>query len=243
MEKEIKIADFFSVIKRRLWIIGFITIFTTAASAAYGMYTTSSWTPSYQASTKILLTVNRADLLNTMGVIIKDAVVLDRVVEELQLETSSADLAGKVSFRSENESQIVRITVNDSNQELAATIANATASSFIREIGVILGIYDAKVLSEAKAEPNPVPINSKPRPKIELGFAVGLVLSIGVILLLDSLDHTIRSEQEAEKLLGLPILGTVSRMNRRNTKEASKRKEKSQKSSIQGGGISVQENS
>lgn len=229
MEKEIKIVDFISAIRRRLWVIGVITIFTTILSIVYGLYSLSSWSPSYQSSSKILLGSYQTDI-NTMGVLIKDPIVLDKVIEELKLGVTSANLSNRITFRNENDSLIVRITAVDSDPIRAAEIANATANSFVQEMANVLGIYDAKVISAAKADD--APVSSKPRPKLEIGLAVGLVLSIGIILLMDSMDHTIQSKQEAEKLLDVPVMGQISKMNRRNLSE--KRLEKIKP--VKGGG-------
>ena len=46
-----------------------------------------------------------------------------------------------------------------------------------------------------------------------------MVLSIGFIFLLDSLDERIKSERRIEQLLDVPVLGGISKMNRKNTKD------------------------
>lgn len=216
MEKEIKIRDFITPIKKRLWLIGLITI---AVTAIVGMYSMATNFPLFQSSTRIFIPSLQPEFVNTMGVLVKDPTVLDKVVEELGLKQSAKALSGKVNFISENESQFVKITVIDSDPNRAAQIANTTAKVFTKEIGTFLGIYDARVLSEAKADPSP--INDNPRHNMDIGFAIGLVLSIGVVLFLDSLDDSMNSEMEVGQTLGLPVLGSVSRITRKNLKQLS----------------------
>jgi capsular polysaccharide biosynthesis protein len=231
MEKELKINDFFQVIKKYLWMIALLSVLTTAAGGFYSTYYT---TPMYQSSTQILLHMDKPnpDMMNTLEVILKDPAVLDKVINQLSLNKSSDALNGQITF-AENGSEVVKISVADSDPALAAKIANTTATVFIQQMGNILGIYDVKVLSEAKVGKNPIPINSKRTQYIGMSFAIGIILSVGLAILFDSLDDSVTSEREIEKLLELPILGCISKVNRKNTA----RKNKRIRSVIKGGTI------
>ncbi len=58
------------------------------------------------------------------------------------------------------------------------------------------------------------PISPKPPRDLALGFAAGLLLAIGLTLVQETLDQTVRSEEEVEKLLNLPVLGVVRKISR-----------------------------
>jgi capsular polysaccharide biosynthesis protein len=207
METEIRVKDLLTVLKRYSLIIVSVTMILAVAG---GMHSWMSSVSLYQSSTTMLLSLNKPDLLSTLGVIIKDPTVLDKVIEELQLNKSAGALSGQISFGSVNGSDIVKITVTDPDPELAAQIANTTASVFKKEISSMFGIYNAPILSEAKSG-NQLPVDKTGGAK--LGFAVGLVLGIGLAILLDSLDDRFRSEREIEKMLKIPVLGSVSTIN------------------------------
>ena len=132
---------------------------------------------------------------------------------------SVSDLNKQVTF-SNDGGKIVKIMATDKNQELAANITNSTAYIFTKQVGNILGIYDTKIVSEAQPSSTPF-IDSGSTSIIKnlvIGFGIGLVLSIGIVLFLDSLDETVQSEREIEQLLGIPAIGSVSKMNSKNTK-------------------------
>ncbi|NLV69310.1 MAG: polysaccharide export protein, partial [Clostridiales bacterium] len=42
-----------------------------------------------------------------------------------------------------------------------------------------------------------------------IGFLLGLILSVLLVLLLDMLDVTIRSEEDLTKLVDIPVLGVI----------------------------------
>ena len=163
--------------------------------------------------------MDKQDDANTLEVILRDPAVLNQVVEELGLNTSSDDLNNQITFTNDG-GKIVKIMATDTNPELAAAITNSTASIFTKQVGNILGIYDTKILSEAQPSNTPF-IESGSTSIVKslvIGIGVGLVLSIGIVLFLDSLDDTVQSERELEQLLGLPAIGSVSKMNSKNTK-------------------------
>jgi succinoglycan biosynthesis transport protein ExoP len=54
-----------------------------------------------------------------------------------------------------------------------------------------------------------VPVSPQPLRNTGLGLAVGLVFGLGVAFLMEYLDNTIKSTEEAEKAYGAPVLGYI----------------------------------
>lgn len=70
-----------------------------------------------------------------------------------------------------------------------------------------LEIGSGRVVSTAVEDP--VPIAPKPARNSVLGGLVGVVFGVGMAFLLEYLDSTIKSTEEAEKVFGAPVLGIV----------------------------------
>jgi len=68
----------------------------------------------------------------------------------------------------------------------------------------------------ASAVPDPVPVSPKPVRNGALGLAMGLVLGIGVAFIVQTLDNTIKSSDEAEEVYGAPVLCTIPAEKRKN---------------------------
>ena len=96
---------------------------------------------------------------------------------------------------------------------MAASIANTTAKVFKEEIPNIIGFNDVQLLSDAKVVP--YPINDNGNRMVMIGFVLGLVAGIGLVFLLESLDDSVKSEEDVEEFLGVPVLGKVSKMNKK----------------------------
>ena len=81
-------------------------------------------------------------------------------------------------------------------------------------------IDNIHILSPAELPENPVPIKPQPVLNMAIAFVVGLMLSVGIAFLLEYLDNTVKSEQDIEKLLGLPVLGAISEIDPNEERKA-----------------------
>lgn len=220
MGESVGLKDIFRTLKKRLWLIVLITALAGIIGGAVSYFLL---TPIYQVSTQILVNQAKGDqsvynsnevqtnlqLINTYNVIIKSPVILDKVSKELNLGITLKELNSKITVASEKNSQVVNISVEDTNAQQAALIANKTAEVFQTEIADIMNIDNVNILANATAEDNPAPIKPKPLINIALAIVVGLLVSVGLAFLLEYLDNTVKDEQELERLLGLPVLGVV----------------------------------
>lgn len=211
--KEINLNEIYKVIKKRILPLLILTIIGAAAGFLQDHVTV---TPLYKTSSRVIIGADD-QARTTLQVIVKDRTILDKVVQQLKLPMSSDALANEITVTSIDSSQVVSITVVNKDPKLAAQIANTTASVFKDEVPNIVGKDYVRLLSDAKV--NQVPINPKNNHKIYMYTIVGFVLGIGIAFLLDSFDNTVRSEKEIERLLGINVLGKVSKMNKRNVKK------------------------
>jgi capsular exopolysaccharide synthesis family protein len=61
------------------------------------------------------------------------------------------------------------------------------------------------------AEVPRAPINIHPLRNLLLGSILGLMLGVGLVIFLDYLDRTLKTPEDAEQCLGLPVVGVISR--------------------------------
>ncbi|MFC0272296.1 YveK family protein [Metabacillus herbersteinensis] len=224
MEETISLKELFQTIKKRLSLIIIITALATATSGIISYFVL---TPIYQSSTQILINQEKSDqqaynpaevqtnlqLINTYNVIIKSPVVLDKVISELGLDMSVDDLNESISVLSEQDSQVVNISVQNASPQLAADIANSVAKVFQKEIVEIMNVNNVNILSEAQLGEDPSPVKPKPALNMAIAFVVGMMTAVGAAFLLEFLDNTIKNEQDIEKQLGLPVLGAITRID------------------------------
>ena len=66
------------------------------------------------------------------------------------------------------------------------------------------------------------PVSPNRRRLAMLGCAMGTLLGLSLIFLVEYLDHSLTTVEEVEHYLGLPVLGTIPRMNLRSSKRSRK---------------------
>ncbi|MGD6794143.1 YveK family protein [Metabacillus indicus] len=224
MEETISLKELFQTLKKRLSLI---IIITAIAAATSGLISFFVLTPIYQSSTQILVNQTKNDqqafnpgevqtnlqLINTYNVIIKSPAILDKVVQKLDLDISSAQLKPMITVASEQDSQVVNINAQNEDPKLAAQIANTVASTFQTEIVNIMKVDNVSILSKADLGTDPSPIQPKPLMNIAIAIVIGLMAGVGLAFLLEYLDNTIKTEEDIEKHLGLPVLGAITRID------------------------------
>ncbi|MBM7661737.1 capsular polysaccharide biosynthesis protein [Bacillus mesophilus] len=215
MEETISLKELFQTLRKRLGLIAIITILAVTVSGVVSYF---FLTPIYQASTQILVNQKKpldqlynvgelqtnVMLINTYRDIIQSPTILDKVKEQLELET-----IGQISVASESNSQVFSVTVQDPDPVKAVDIANTIANVFQTEIMTMFG-DNVNIISKAEVAETPQPIKPQPILNMAIALVVGLMLGVGLAFLLEYLDNTIKTEQDIEKLLELPVLGAVT---------------------------------
>ncbi|KPB05748.1 YveK family protein [Bacillus sp. CHD6a] len=231
MEETISLKELFQTIKKRLWLIVLLTVLATTASGVVSYFLL---TPIYQSSTQLLVNQAKSEqtqftsadiqtnlqLMNTYNVIIKSPAILDKVSDNLDGKVTAGQLNGMITVESANNSQVLDITVQSADPIMAATIANVTAQTFQSEVVNIMNVDNVSILSGAQVGENPSPIKPQPVLNMAIAFVVGLMAGVGLAFLLEFLDNTVRNEQDVEKLLGLPVLGSITVIEDKDIQEA-----------------------
>ena len=81
------------------------------------------------------------------------------------------------------------------------------ANYFKKEIVDLYNMNNVNILDEAIQEKNPYNINITKQ--IIVYFMIGLILAIGIVFVVFYFDRTIKSAEQVEQKIKLPILGSV----------------------------------
>jgi len=230
MEETISLEDIFKTLKKRIGLIAFITV---VAITIAGVVSFLVLTPIYQSSAQILVNQTKQEtksfntqdiqtdlqLINTYKVIIKSPVILSKVIEELNLDMSIRGLNGKITASNVENSQVVTIGVSDPDPEVAVELANTIAAVFQEEIKEMMNVDNVTIIAPADLSESLSPV--KPDPKLNMAIAavIGLMLGVGLTFLLEYLDTTMKTEEDVEELLGIPIIGLVGAISEKDVQK------------------------
>jgi len=291
----LEIRHYFRILRRWWWLLLAATLL-----AAGGSYLASRSQPRiYSSRARVMVgtsiqsrnpdwvAINTAEQLAlTYAELATTRPVLQGVIDNCGLQTTPDVLRGMISVKPTQGTQILDITVVDTDPNRAAAIANAVAEELIRqspggsespEAGIrrdaeeqlrdlksridfakeevrnleaaILQEDSARAIAELKnrrdllqqqiaqwqatyaqlytaytgnqantltlvepATPNYTPIGPQTSTNVLLAGAIGALLAVGAILLLEYLDDTVKSGDEVAELTGLPFLGQIPRV-------------------------------
>lgn len=149
-----------------------------------------------------------AALTDDYAQIIKSRTALNRVIEELELDITYDELSELVEVVNPDSTHIIEIYVTCDNLELSRNIANALLNIGIRQIHQVIGSSEPTVIdySEAEAVEDVTPGFLK---FVVIGALAGAVLMCVYLIARMLLDTTIRTEEDVEKYLKLPVLAAV----------------------------------
>ena len=214
-EVEIDLSQLLKLLKKniRLIIILALVGIIIAASA-----TTFLISKKYQSQGSVLL---KADVVNgsldstqvnTNKMMVNNYVKLlqgnniqDQVAKNLNI--TSAEVRSSLSITNTTDTQIIEISSTTVDPGLSKRIVDETISVFTTLIQEKLDVTNVTIVDQPEVNPNPVsPSMVK---NIIIGAVVGIVISLGYLLLTYLLDTKIKNGEQAEQYLGVPLLGIV----------------------------------
>lgn len=217
--EEIDLKELFEFIKKKIGLLITITVVICLLGCIYGLFIQK---PMYKSYTTIILggnettasqTITQSDitlnknLVDTYAEIVKSRRVLEQVISELDLEETYEELSNKISVSSVNNTEIIKITVADSNPIEAKNVANVTANFFSKEVVKLYNMNNVNVLDEANEANEPYNINIPKQ--VIIYFFIGIIIALSILFIIFYFDRTIKSVEQVEQKIKLPILGGV----------------------------------
>ena len=220
MEEEvIDLREYFSIIKKKWYIMAILCVICVAISSVYSFFIAK---PVYQAETTLIVKTEKTEGTNslsndqvmvsqklalTYGEIIKSRKVLEDVIKNLHLKESYGSLSSKISVSTVTDTQIIKVSVQDTDNDNAAKIANEIPTVFTEEAIRIADANGVEVIDKAQVPTNPVAPNKKMN--IAIAMVLGVMASVFVIFLIEALNTKIKEPKDIEEKLGIPVYGVV----------------------------------
>ena len=214
--EEINLKEVYSYFKSRLlWMILAIVVIVIIGN----VYTILTRVPMYQSNTTIVLVGEskkgysqtdsqlNQNLIGTYSEIITSRKVLQQVIDNLKLKMTVDELSKNITTSSVEDTEIIRITVNNEKKKMAVKIADEVASVFSEEIQDIYNLENVAIID--KAEEADAPYNIDYVKDNVIYLMIGVVLSFGVVFVMYYFDTTIKSSETVEEKLGLTVIGIV----------------------------------
>lgn len=152
--------------------------------------------------------ISYADVITTPN-------VLDPVIKTLHLNTTAASLGTQITATVPLNTVLIQVAVRNTNPRVAAEVADAVGTQFTQTV--------AQLESVNKGQSSPVkvtvvsaptvptsPVSPQPIRNLGLGVVLGLLLGLGLALLRDLLDTTIKSERDCSVVTDTTVIGGIA---------------------------------
>ncbi|MDN6837944.1 MAG: Wzz/FepE/Etk N-terminal domain-containing protein, partial [Staphylococcus equorum] len=180
--------------------------------------------PKYQASTQVLVNQKESDsqmlaqevqsniqLVNTYSEIVKSPRIIDNVSKEFDRKYSSSEILGMLTVTNQAESQVLNIDVVSKNGNDSEKVANKIAEVFSDEVPDIMSVDNVSILS--KADDTATQVAPKPLVNLVIGLVIGLAIALLMIFIKEMFDKRIKTEEDVENELEIPVLGSIQKFN------------------------------
>lgn len=221
--EELDLKELFNIFwSRKLYILIIVAIFVVIGV----IYSYVFVTPKYQSSTTIILaqsststtgdgdTITTTDLtlnqklVSTYSELIGSKNVLSEVISNLKSDKTEGELKNNIAVSAVKDTDLIKITVTDTNPETARKIASEVANVFIEKVANgVYKINNVQVWDKAETPTSPYNVNHL---KDFVIFAfIGFVIAVIYALIANMLDSSVKTKEDIEKKLGLSVLTTI----------------------------------
>ena len=204
-----------------IYTVGFVTpkytSSTTLVLATSGSENTQDATNSITATD---VTLN-SKLVSTYSALAQSKSVLSKVISNLGIKMSEDELKNNVSVTQKTNTEIIVLSVTNSDPTLAEKLTNETAKVFMEKVTEIYKINNVQVVDQAEISTTPSNVNHTK--DVIMFAAIGIVVSIIYVIGANMLDTTVKTAEDVEKQFKVPVLASIPMYNFNMEKGGKKR--------------------
>lgn len=214
---EIDLGELFKVLKKNMLMIIIISLLCSLIGLFVAVFFINK---KYSSEATIYITPKiteqgtidynsiqtNSKMVNNYMEILKGETILTKVAKQVGLE-SYEEVQHALTITNPENTELISVSAETADPELSQQIVSLTVSTFTEDMMDILNLNNVTTINEAKVNTEPVsPSKSK---FTLLGFGIGLIVSCGYVCITYLFDKRLRTRDEAENFLGIPVLATV----------------------------------
>lgn len=228
------LQDFVKALRAR-WITVCVTLIAAVVGATAVTLLT---TPLYQASTRLFVSTNGGssvaetyqgnrfsqERVVSYAQLLTGETLAQRTINKLGLDMSATKLSSSITANAKLDTVLIDVAVLDASAVRARDIANTLSDEFVVMIRELETPEDgappnARVVVEQRASIPVSPVVPKTGRNLLIGLCLGLLLGIGVAVLRESLDNTVKDRESLEEITRTGLVGSIP-LDKERRKEA-----------------------
>ena len=223
-EQVISLSEIFEALKKRWIMIATITIIATIISGILSFFVIK---PTYETSTKVFIGKEESNLegynsnyiqmyqklLQTYAEVVRTNEVIKAAIKNTSSSLSVSDVKSDLTVTPISHTQILQIKYQNGDPSEAKEILENITNEFVVLAKKLVPNGNVKAIEEAQLPQNPVAPNKKMNTVI--AFLLGVMVSVGIVFLLEYLDNTYKNKDQLERDLDIPVIGIIPDTNLR----------------------------
>lgn len=213
------LLELFKLLKKHLALVVVLPVVLAIATASvsWGLmqnqYTATVSVYVLTSSSNEQNTIQNSDLTasqlmaNDIAELAGSDIVAERTAEQLGM--SSLD-GYKISVNSSTTTRVIEISVTTGQAEAASVVANKIAEVLSSTAQDVMGVESVNVVDQAKAPDAPSGPNRVMYTAV--AFLAGIFLAVAIVVVMDMVNTRVRTPEEAEELLGVPVIGRIPKI-------------------------------
>lgn len=213
--------DLMQIVRALLSNLKYIVVVTVLFGVLGYLGNTMLVTPIYEAGAKMIVNTRKDEnqnvtndqinsaknLVSTYAVIIRSRDVLNQVIIDLKLPETYGQLAGCISVKAVNDTQVMQITVQHPNRDTALAVAAKLLE--VAPGAIVEKVEAGSVKTVEQAYAGTEPVSAGALHHAALAAMAGFALACAVIVIIYLADNTYKTDMDIQRDLGLPVLGVI----------------------------------
>ncbi|MBV5246878.1 polysaccharide biosynthesis tyrosine autokinase [Mycolicibacterium sp. PAM1] len=228
--------DFLKLVRQRWVTVAVVTVIGVLG----GLLLSLTTTPLYQASTRLFVSTTSGSTLSDIyqgnrlaqervisyAQLLMGETLAQRTIDKLGLNMNAQQLQGRVKASAEPDTVLIDVNVLDDSPIRARDIADTMSNEFVNLVRELEtppesgARPDARVVVEQRATIPSKPVVPKTTRNIAVGFSLGLLVGLGLALLRDVLDNTVKTQATIEDISKVGLVGSIPLDKERRTHPA-----------------------
>ena len=226
-EKVIRVEDIAYALKKRWVMILSVTLLFTLVAGIMSFFVIK---PKYEAGVKVFIGKEETKkgvpsydsndiamyqkLMKTYGEILKTKDLTRVALKNINQEDTQGNVSrvqAGLTVSPSADTQIMEVKYITTDKSELIPVLNAITDVFVVESQELIPNGNVQIIEKAEVPISPISPNKMFN--VIIGFIIGMMVSVGITFILEYLDNTVRSKDELEKLLDIPVIGSIPNMD------------------------------